>query len=103
MKKKLPEIDTLLPAGTCPDDPDTLHVVGFKDGEPVLRGHGHLAEEGKPLLPGSSLYHVDSDGRVASVVSVPSHGGPAQVATKAYRDNYDAIFGAKKNRKKELN
>lgn len=103
MTKKKPDIDTLLPTGTCPDDPNSVHVVGMKDGAPVVVGHGHRIQEGKPLLPGSDVYYLDPEtGRVDSHVTIP-HNGPAQVATKTYRENYDAIFGKKATKTKGLN
>lgn len=58
-----------------------------KDGEPI---HGELVRL-KARPEHGQLYDVDvlHDARPAG-----SHPGPARVATAAYRDNWDRIFGA---------
>jgi len=56
------------------------------------------AEDGKTVPPGRELVYVDhtKPNHDGSFTILARHkSGPAQVASKAYRDNYDAIFGDK--------
>lgn len=62
-------------------------------------GFGTFTEmkEGQPLREGAELIRVedaDEDGW-RDVISIYKNG-PAQVATPAYRENYDRIFGKQK-------
>lgn len=88
--------------GACETHDGRRHVAWLKDGKPVSVGHASRAEEGMPLPPDADgIVWVDSkDGRIVDRMSLR---GPAQVASPKYRDNYDAIFGAKKKPSKELN
>lgn len=69
------------------------------------RGDGNLepahfrpAKNGEAIPPGSELVFLDpkqgDDGGYDVAASYKS--GPAQVATRAYRDGYDRIFGKQK-------
>jgi hypothetical protein len=58
------------------------------------------AESGAPMVPGNELVRMMKDPDVAPgwrVESIyrPTSAGPAQVATPAYRENWDSIFGKK--------
>ncbi len=56
----------------------------------------HPASDGKPIPPGGEVMHIDpscDDGW--HNVTFHHRNGPAQVATPAYRDGYDRIFGKK--------
>jgi hypothetical protein len=101
----------------APDEKDDLDVVllgrATDDGEgaKVLRarrGHVETGEvrplrEGKPLTAGEvvSLKKRDDstalyDVKVEHVVEPARAGvGPAQVATKAYRESWERVFGAR--------
>lgn len=56
------------------------------------------AEDGQPLHPDQELVSLGDPacdcGHVRSFTSL-HHEGPAQVATPAYREGYDRIFGKK--------
>lgn len=78
--------------------PGNRAAVVTCDGEEGI--HGVLRPLSAPLPPGYGLAHVHpcADGHVEyEVVHEPSgptdHAGPAQVATTAYRDGWDRIFG----------
>src|SRR5215831_10447929 len=97
---------------------DLLFVYGKRDGEAysVLRRRGENVEigaiakleEGKPIHgevvrlnrreEHPLLFDVDV---VSDAQSLGGRSGPAQVATEAYRENWEEIFGKRKNR--ELN
>jgi hypothetical protein len=59
--------------------------------------------EGMPMVPGAEIVKLRDDVNgpgyeVKTEFRVPgktSHGGPAQVATREYRDNWEAVFGCK--------
>jgi hypothetical protein len=58
-------------------------------------------KDGTPLVPGSELIDIKEQGgryMAKTIYKVPLAGGdgPAQVATPAYRDSYDRIFGKQK-------
>lgn len=58
-----------------------------------------VARDGAPVPPGAELAQVDGpcvDGW-HGITSLFGGDGPAQVATPAYRDGYDRIFGKKQN------
>jgi len=80
-------------------------VRKVKDGEPL---HGELVK----LTPRAEMPLVcDVEVQMRSpfadaakgATKELSHGGPAQVATERYRDNWDAIWSAKKNQSSTLN
>lgn len=54
-------------------------------------------KSGEPIPPGAEFVRVgpDRDGW-RDVETIYKTGGPAQVATPAYRDGYDRIFGKQK-------
>jgi len=55
-----------------------------------------FAKEGESVAPGQSLVQLGaSDNEGWHEGTVLFHNGPAQVATPAYRDGYDRIFGKK--------
>src|SRR5215471_4081402 len=100
---------------------DLLFVYGKREGEAysVLRRRGENVEigaiakleEGKPIHgevvrlnrrdEHPLLFDVDvlADTRP----SLPSHNGPAQVATEAYRENWEVIFGDGEESDEQLN
>lgn len=81
--------DTLIPIGGCSDGRE--HVLALKDGVPVAATHVRRVTDGQPL-PDGELFWVDSNtGRVVDSMRIGN--GPAQVATPAYRQGWDAVFG----------
>jgi len=60
------------------------------------------AKEGQPMQPGLELAHVGDascecgDGHWRELTSIYKSEGPAQVATPAYREGYDRIWGKQK-------
>ena len=58
--------------------------------------------EGQPIDPGSDLIVTDGRGgyyaEPLTARRASARSGPAQVATAAYRDNYETIFGARATR-----
>lgn len=74
-------------------------------GTPLLRiredGSGSVGvlqplKDGQPAPPGLEVVHLEHQfGNVYRVQTLVGGSGPAQVATKAYRDNYDSIFRQK--------
>jgi hypothetical protein len=82
--------------------PGAYAALRRRNGE-VQRVLVRLAQDGKPIQPGSELVIVgDSscecgDGHWRKLESVyGERSGPAQVATPAYRNGYDRIFGKQK-------
>jgi hypothetical protein len=79
--------------------PDQKAVIRRRDGA-VGSGVLMKVEDGQPIPEGSELIHVGAadDEGWHDVTSLYTHerGGPAQVATPAYRDGYDRIFGKQK-------
>lgn len=61
---------------------------------------GELLEEGTEIV--KSKIRANDPG-VYDLKSVYKHKGPARVATPAFRENYDQIFGRKKNSKRVWN
>lgn len=100
-------------------------ATGDGEGARVLRARPGQLEtgeirpirQGQPLAPGGEvvrllerpgtpcLYDVKVDYKVLpSPAAEPRHaGGPAQVATRAYRDSWDRTFARPPSRKHELN
>lgn len=73
-------------------------IVERRRGDEVTVGVASTPEDGKPLAPGSELVHVENPNtEVWQRITVIFKAGPAQVATPAYREGYDRIFGG--NRK----
>jgi hypothetical protein len=50
--------------------------------------------EGRPLPPQAEFLVYTRDGEVYDVTALK---GPSRVATKAYREGYDRVFGAETN------
>jgi hypothetical protein len=50
-------------------------------------------QQGKPMVEGAELLDIDYK---TGCVTVLYRHGPAQVATKAYRNGWDAVFGKEK-------
>jgi hypothetical protein len=91
-------------------DGDGVHVLRAQ-GERVEAGELRTIKEGKPLVgeivslaprpDNPRVLDVKESwrppaGAIATTSSAKPRKGPAQVASQAYRDNYDEIFDAKK-------
>lgn len=53
--------------------------------------------EGRPMLPGAELVDINKRGDRYTMRTVWRNGGPAQVASPAYREGWDRIFGKEAN------
>lgn len=86
------------------DQIDRGHVIGETlDGKPVVEvhdeNHQNVVGVGEHVKPGSpvrdregyGLWYRHKDGTVERVRLAVGHG-PRQVATKAYRDGWDAVW-----------
>jgi hypothetical protein len=94
--------DHLVPVGDIGAD-GVEHAIAVKDGEPVALMHVRQVHDGQPIAPGSTVHYIEADtGKVVDSIRLAGGSGPAQVATKKYRDNHEAIFGRKK-KQEELN
>lgn len=86
------------------DDGDRVHLLGHlcakhtapvpalrtdAQGRPIRLGTMSQAPDGKATL-GGELCYPRGDG---TYTPVKAHGGPAQVASPAYRDSYERTFG----------
>lgn len=58
-------------------------------------------QDGRPISENSEIVQLSGEGPVYRVES-STRKGPAKVANRAFRENYDAIFG-KKAASKDLN
>ena len=75
---------------------DSLVLTECTEKEDAAIVHLEKVKSGEPLSPGARLCQVtpDETGHVElEPIEVPGLGGPAQVASKAYRDGWDRIFG----------
>ncbi len=88
----------ILDLGPCGESGER-HVMACRDGKPLAITHGRRMKEGQPIPPGHDVFHLDTDGKILSHTRVGN--GPPKVTTRRYRNNYDRIFGSKKD--KELN
>lgn len=89
---------------TAPKSPgDHIHVFGgigvkeTSDGVEVAQ----IApiREGHPMAPGTEILRRIDGCCFESVGKVPGgHSGPAQVASPAYRESYERIFGGRAER-----
>jgi hypothetical protein len=78
---------------------DTIEIGEIRpvqEGKPL---HGELVKL-KPRQEHDRLFDVEvlasrEELRQPAAPAALSHAGPAQVATEAYRDNWEAIFGAR--------
>jgi hypothetical protein len=78
---------------------DSGEVRPMREGRPLATGGEVVRLEQRPDAP--SLFDVQVECTVPGAAPAPraeSHGGPAQVATPAYRDNWDFTFGARRDR-----
>lgn len=68
------------------------------EGNPEF-GHMTYADDGKSIPPGGELAILENVGEDgwgnATTLYTQTLNGPAQVATPAYREGYDRIFGKK--------
>jgi hypothetical protein len=101
-----------------PDHFDVVMMHGPTEdggGSKVLRarpgrieaGEVRPVTEGRPLMPGGEVVHLEARTDAKGLFDVhvdykvpakpadtaPAHGGPAQVATTAYRESWDRTFG----------
>lgn len=85
-----------------PEISDGVRVGVRRRGDEVQAVSLTTMKDGTSLTPGSELIDIEEhDGRymAKTLYKVPLAGGdgPAQVATPAYRDGYDRIFGGKRS------
>jgi hypothetical protein len=73
------------------DDGDVAPCVQMRDGRPRI-GTLRRAEGNEPLEPHEQSVELRPIRRGVSVMRLTK---PAQVATEAYREGYDRIFGTK--------
>ena len=78
-------------------EPNGGALIEREDGERVI-GIVRPVEDGVPMAEGAELIESDGDtcGEWHTIRTLYKHSGPAQVATKEYREGYDRIFGAKR-------
>jgi hypothetical protein len=92
--------DVVLPHAPT-DDGEGARVLRARPGR-IDAGEVRPAREGKPLLPGAELVRLERrtdapalyDVKVEHTISAAPKKGPAQVATAAYRANWDRTFGS---------
>jgi hypothetical protein len=77
------------------------HMAVRRSGDEMTVGVLQPMREGQPLPPECELVQVDTasgdvDGWFDSETLFKNTSGPPQVATPAYRDGYDRIFGKQK-------
>lgn len=102
--------------GVVGDEKKEIAILGqsCEHGIPMIRinpetktmGVGMLqpAPEGQPLPEGAEHVHLEHHhGNVFSLRTLAAGNGPAQVASSAYRNNYDTIFGTRPRGKQYLN
>lgn len=89
MSGKDDEGERIHPLGHVCEKHDAPALRTDAQGRPISLGTMSRAVDGKPLL-GGELCYPRGDG---TYTPVKAHGGPAQVATQAYRDSYDWTFG----------
>ncbi|MBI5546139.1 MAG: hypothetical protein HY901_19785 [Deltaproteobacteria bacterium] len=108
--KKKKKTDLLFVHGRNPKS-DALRVIraredrielgemsDLKEGEPV---RGEVVKL-NPRKEHPQLFDVDVVLPREETSAAPAHAGPARVASEAYRDNFDRVFGQPKKRKKLL-
>lgn len=84
------------------EDGSSLNVIR-KRGDEIAFGQLQRAEEGKPLNGELlQLKPYDESGRLFEVETLyaprTSGGGPAQVTTPEFRENFRSIFGTKRKK-----
>lgn len=76
---------------------DGKHEIVRRRGGDLELGILAPVQEGRPLPPGAELVMVSTKGKGGWFDTKTVYkSGPAQVATPAYRDGYDRIFGKKR-------
>ncbi len=85
------------------DDGEGARVLRLRPGQ-LEAGEVRPMRDGKPIAPGSELVKLQRRTDVPALYDVkvehavaPAPGqmkGPAQVATRTYRDNWDRTFGS---------
>jgi hypothetical protein len=94
------------------DDGEGARVLRARPGR-IDAGEVRPIREGRPLTGGGEVVRLERradapamfDVRVECVVPAPvtssqtkrAEGGPAQVATRAYRDNWELTFGSRRH------
>jgi hypothetical protein len=78
---------------------DAGEVRPMREGRPVVAGAEVVRLERRADAPALFDVHVECviPGAVATVPAARPDGGPAQVATPAYRENWELTFGSRKN------
>lgn len=98
-----PGEDVLFPAPFRNEDGGVPFVRHTADHE-MVQGVMYPCEEGKPLLPGNEIFSLEPRAKgglsVTSLYSTKASGaqeskGPAKVNSRAYRANWETIFGKK--------
>src|SRR5579875_3600145 len=90
-EKKPPQEEIVIPVAATEDGLIGLHK--HEDGTSELR-QLHYLQEGKPIpsnIEDIEFFEPRGDGTYKPM----GKGGPAQVATKSYRDNWEAVFAKK--------
>ncbi len=84
--------------------PDRLEAAVLrpaKDGQPLVADLVRLLpRDGSPLLWDVEVVYQRSDEEAPAEGGHRARSGPAQVATEAYRRNWDALFSSSSNRTK---
>lgn len=73
-------------------DPETGAYARNRDGE-ISFGSFRPVKEGTPLHEGEESIRISKIGENVYKVTDSYRQGPAKVSTRAYRDNWDTIFG----------
>jgi hypothetical protein len=78
---------------------DTGEVRPMREGRPVAAGGEVVRLERRVDAPALFDVHVECviPGVVAAGQTTRADGGPPQVATPAYRENWELTFGSRKN------
>lgn len=111
-----PHLDVVLPH--APADGGGVQVVRIKECENdvhVELGEVHALVEGRPIAPSAEVVRlkprVDGRGldvevllprRAQDASAASTHKGPGQIASDAYRTNWDAIFTARERGRNRL-
>lgn len=83
--------------GGCEHDP--IVAAKNEDGSVEII-YGRQVTDGQPIHPGQPLYSISQDGDSLAIETLVEGSGPPKVATRAYRKNYDTIFGKPKTASK---
>jgi hypothetical protein len=95
-----PDFDVVLVGGAT-EDGEGARVLRARPGQ-LEQGEVRPVREGKPLVPGAEVVSLEKRGEHPALYDVKTvHkqegtlSGPAQVATKQYRDSWERTFGRK--------